>query len=84
MFKYTHSGREGLSQGCKTERRNLAIVDFVDGLFFMGDPKIIRQASTLTQNDAGPVGPVTPSIYWSAKCLLVLHFFLNITRKNIA
>ena len=23
------------------------------------------QASTLTQNDTGPVGPVTPSIYWS-------------------
>ena len=27
----------------------------------------IPQASTLTQNDTGPVGPVTPSIYWSCK-----------------
>ena len=25
------------------------------------------QASTLTQNGAGPVGPVTPRIYWSCK-----------------
>ena len=43
------------------------------------------QASTLTQNDTGPVGPVTPSIYWSCKMFTqVLHFFFNITRKNIA
>ena len=27
----------------------------------------VNQASTLTQNDTGPVGPVTPSIYWSCK-----------------
>ena len=25
------------------------------------------QASTLTQNGTGPVGPVTPRIYWSCK-----------------
>ena len=27
----------------------------------------MQQASTLTQNDTGPVGPVTPRIYWSCK-----------------
>ena len=26
-----------------------------------------KQASTLTKIDTGPVGPVTPSIYWSCK-----------------
>ena len=27
----------------------------------------IMQASTLTQNGTGPVGPVKPKIYWSCK-----------------
>ena len=36
----------------------------------------IRQASTLTQNDTGPVGPVTPSIYWSCKKFTGPTFFL--------
>ena len=34
------------------------------------------QASTLTQNDTGPVGPVTPSIYWSCKIFTGPTFFL--------
>ena len=34
------------------------------------------QASTLTQNDTGPVGPVTPSIYWSCKIFTGPAFFL--------
>ena len=34
------------------------------------------QASTLTQNDTGPVGPVTPSIYWSYKMFTGPTFFL--------
>ena len=33
---------------------------------------MITQASTLTQNGIGPVGPVTQRIYWLAKFLLVL------------
>ena len=41
------------------------------------------QASTLTQNDTGPVGPVTPSIYWSCKIFTGPTFFFNIKRKNI-
>ena len=35
-----------------------------------------RQASTLTHNDTGPVGPVTPSIYWSCKNFTGPIFFL--------
>ena len=35
-----------------------------------------KQASTLTQNDTGPVGPVTPSIYWSCKMFTGPIFFL--------
>ena len=43
-----------------------------DEIFPSGEPNnynifIYSQASTLTQNDTGPVGPVTPSIYWSCK-----------------
>ena len=34
------------------------------------------QASTLTQNETGPVGPVTPSIYWSCKMFTGPTFFL--------
>ena len=34
------------------------------------------QASTLTQNDTCPVGPVTPSIYWSCKIFTGPTFFL--------
>ena len=34
------------------------------------------QASKLTQNDTGPVGPVTPSIYWSCKFFTGPTFFL--------
>ena len=34
------------------------------------------QASTLTQDDTGPVGPVTPSIYWSCKRFTGPTFFL--------
>ena len=34
------------------------------------------QASTLTQNDTAPVGPVTPSIYWSCKMFTGPTFFL--------
>ena len=34
------------------------------------------QASTLTQNDTGPVGPLTPSIYWSCKMFTGPTFFL--------
>ena len=34
------------------------------------------QASTLTQNDTGPVGPVTPSICWSCKLFTGPTFFL--------
>ena len=43
---------------------------------------IISQTSTLTQNDIGPVGPVTPSTTGPAKCLLALYFFFNVRRKN--
>ena len=35
-----------------------------------------EQASMLTQNDTGPVGPVTPSIYWSCKMFTGPTFFL--------
>ena len=34
------------------------------------------QASTLTQNDTGPVGPVTPTICWSCKIFTGPTFFL--------
>ena len=34
------------------------------------------QASTLTQNDTGPVGPVTPNIYWSCEMFTGPTFFL--------
>ena len=34
------------------------------------------QASTLTQNNTGPVGPVTPSICWSCKMFTGPTFFL--------
>ena len=45
----------------------------------------VKQASTLTQNVPGPVGPVTPRTYWSCKILTGPTFFsLTITRKNIA
>ena len=37
---------------------------------------ICEQASTLTQNDTGPVGPVTPSICWSCKIFTGPTFFL--------
>ena len=30
----------------------------------------------LTQNDTGPVGPVTPSIYWSCRIFTGPAFFL--------
>ena len=33
------------------------------------------QATTLTQNDTGPVGLVTPSIYWSWKMFTGPTFF---------
>ena len=36
----------------------------------------VYQASTLTQNDTGPVGPITPSIYWSCKIFTGPTFFL--------
>ena len=35
-----------------------------------------NQASTLTQNDTGPVGPVTPSIYSSCEIFTGPSFFL--------
>ena len=37
---------------------------------------MIMQASTLTQNHTGPVGPVTPSICWSCKLFTGPTFFL--------
>ena len=36
----------------------------------------LSQASTLNQNDTGPVGPVTPSIYWFCKMFTGPTFFL--------
>ena len=36
---------------------------------------LVIQASTLTQNGTGPVGPVTPRIYWSCKSLTGLTTF---------
>ena len=56
-----------------------------DQLFGCISRKLLIQASTLTQNDTGPVGPVTPSIYWSCKKVYWSYIvFFNITRKNIA
>ena len=40
------------------------------------------QASTLTQNDTGPVGPATPSICWSSKICTCPTFFLLHNRKE--
>ena len=37
----------------------------------------IQQASTLTQNVTGPVGPVTPTIYWSC------NFFIGPTNFSL-
>ena len=34
------------------------------------------QASMLTQNDTGPVGPVTPDICWSCQFFIGPSFFL--------
>ena len=59
----------------RVARKGLTILE----IFF-----ITKQASTLTQNDTGPVGPVTPSICWSYKIFTGPTFFFNITRKNIA
>ena len=39
-------------------------------------PFLLIQASTLTQNDTGPVGPVTPSICWSCNIFTGPTFFL--------
>ena len=41
-----------------------------------------EQDSTLTQNDTGPVGPVTPSICWSCKILTGPTFFLEHNKKE--
>ena len=39
--------------------------------------KFSLQASTLTQNGTGPIGPVAPRIYWSyKKCTGPTNFFL--------
>ena len=55
---------------------------FEQNFLFIPEGKVMLQASTLTQNDTGPVGPVAST--GPAQGLLVLHIFFNITRKNIA
>ena len=42
----------------------------------------MEQASTLTQDDTGPVGPVTPSIYWSCKMFTGPTFLLQHNKKE--
>ena len=40
------------------------------------------QASTLTQNETGPGGPVTPSIYWSCRNFTGPTFFFKHNKKE--
>ena len=53
----------------------VASFDFVGAIIAISERFLYPQASTLTQNDTGPVGPVTPSIYWSCKIFTGPTFF---------
>ena len=60
------------SEAVNSDRNGFSLIFIKDpkmrvdltGWIFM-DNLMQAQASTLTQNDTGSVGPVTPSIYWS-------------------
>ena len=76
--RFGHSDIEVLFQGIAHLSLFWAICSYIYVYLLYWYKKIydIRQASTLTQNDTGPIGPVTPSIYWSCEMFTGPTFFL--------